>query len=172
MRFRKRKIPQVNSSASADIAFLILIFFLVTSSMDPKTGFYRRLNPPVSEDAIKERIDIEEKNLLVFTIDADNQIIYNNKEIIALSEVKSLSKRFIINADIPQHTISLEVDRKASYQSYISMLNELILSYNELRNELALRDFNKAFGQLSPEQQEEIRSVYPFRIFEHTDDTD
>ena len=166
MRFRKRKIPQVNSSSSADIAFLILIFFLVTSSMDPKTGFYRRLNPPVPEDAIKEKIDIQERNLLVFTIDSDNRITYNNKETIALSEVKSLSKLFITNSTISEHSISLEVDRKASYQSYISMLNELTLAYNELRNELAISSLHNPFGQLSPEQQEDIRAIYPFRVSE------
>ncbi len=186
MRFRKRKIPQINSSSSADIAFLLLIFFLITSSLDSKTGIYRRMNPYVAENVLKEKIDIQERNLLVFTIDSNDHIL-NNKKAIALSEIKNLSKTFIANPNdlifLPEkeqmeiiaigsfpvtskHTISLEVDRQSKYQTYISVLNELTAAYNELRNELALDLLNQPFGELNSEQQEGILTIYPFRVSE------
>ncbi|MDR0865773.1 MAG: biopolymer transporter ExbD [Candidatus Symbiothrix sp.] len=186
MLHRKRKIPQVNSSSSADIAFLLLVFFLITSSFDSKTGVYRNLNPAVSEEALKKRMDIQERNLLTFTIDADNHLFYHKEEIL-LKEIRELSKTFISNpndvdflpekepVEIPEagtlpvtskHIISLEVDRKSSYQTYLSVLSELMAAYNELRSEAANTLFNSSFDRLTPEQKEALQVLYPQRISE------
>jgi len=186
MYLRKRKIPEINSSSSADIAFLLLIFFLVTSSLDSRTGIYRKMHPAAAENALKKRSDIEERNLLVFSIDSNNQIIYNNEEI-ALNEIKDLSKTFIANPNdldfLPEkeeleiaeigffpvtskHTLSLKIDRASTYQTYLSVLNELTGAYNELRNELAFTTFGVPFMRLNSEQKEAIRTIYPLRISE------
>jgi biopolymer transport protein ExbD len=182
----KYKIPQINSGSSADIAFLLLIFFLITSSLDSRTGIYRKMNATEAGEILKKRKDIQERNLLVFTINSDNQLIYND-ETIPLKDIKDLSKTFIANpdnldflpekesVDVPEigvfsittkHVISLEVSRKAKYQTYISVLNELIAAYNELRNETARTFFNQSLERLTPEQQEAIRTIYPLQISE------
>lgn len=186
MVYKKRKIPQVNSSSSADIAFLLLIFFLITSSLDPKTGIYRKLHASTAEEVLKERMDIEERNLLTFEINSLNQVIYDN-EPITLFELRDLSKTFILNADnldylpekeivtIPeigdypvtsQHIISLRIDEKANYETYLTVLNELTAVYNQLRNDVANGIFNTSFYNLNEQKQEAIRTIYPLRISE------
>jgi biopolymer transport protein ExbD len=165
MAYRKRKIPAINSSSSADIAFLLLIFFLVTSSFDPKTGIYRKMSVPPAEEALIQRTDIQQRNLLSLTIDADNRIIYNQEEI-PLKEIRELSKTFIAQSDTVNHVISLEVDRDATYQTYLSVLSELTAAYNELRHEAARTMFHMPFLRLTPEQKETIRTLYPMHISE------
>ena len=186
MLYRKREIPQINSSSTADIAFLLLIFFLITSSFDSKTGIYRKMNVPEVENALKKRKDIQERNLLVFTIDADSRILHED-EIVSLKDVRSLSKVFIDNpnnadflpektiitipevgeiATTTQHIISLKIDRKADYQTYLSVLSELTAAYNELRREASHTHFHRSFEQLSEEQKEAIKAIYPYRISE------
>jgi biopolymer transport protein ExbD len=165
MHFRRRKTPEINATSSADIAFLLLVFFLVISSFDAKTGIYRKMTPPEAENAPKQRMDIQQKNLLVLTIDADDHVLYNG-EVIAIHQIRELGKTFIAGSDISKHTISLEVDREARYQTYLSVISELTAAYNELRNEAAHTDFNHSFLYLTPEQKDSIRTVYPMRISE------
>ncbi|MDL2223996.1 biopolymer transporter ExbD [Bacteroidales bacterium OttesenSCG-928-M06] len=182
----KRKIPQINSSSSADIAFLLLIFFLITSSLDSKMGIYRKLNASSPEDVLKEGRDIEDRNLLIFTIDSLNNVIYD-EEVINIFELRELGKAFIFNSEnldflpekemisIPEigdypvatkHVISLKVHEKAKYETYILVLNELIAVYNQLRNDASNLLFDTSFYNLNKEKQDAIRVIYPLRISE------
>lgn len=183
---RKRKIPQINSSASADIAFLLLIFFLVTSSLDPQTGIYRKLETQKNEALLTERNEILDRNLLTFVLNDEGTILYNDS-VVAPEAVRSLSKTFIdnpndreylpekITTEIPligsfpvteNHIIYLEISPEARYETYITLLNEVTAAYNELRNELAYQRFDAPFTRLSSEQQEAVRRAYPLRIAE------
>jgi len=182
----KREIPSINSTSSADVAFILLLFFLITGSLDSKSGIYRRLAPAVSETAIKKKNLIEERNILSISIRDDNTI-YIKDEPMPLSEIRKTAKVFIDNPDnkdfLPQKTtidipglgsvpasldavINLEFSRKSTYQTYISVLSELTAAYDELRNEWALDKFRKPFIDLSEEQQTAIRDVYPLQISE------
>ena len=165
MNFRKRKIPEINSTSSADIAFLLLVFFLVTSSFDAKMGIYRKMAPAETENVQTQKFDIQQKNLLVLTINADNRLIYNEEEI-PITQIRELSKIFIIGSDIPKHVISLEVSRDSRYQTYLSVISELTAAYNELRNQAAIADFQSSFLHLAPEQKDSIRAIYPMHISE------
>ncbi|MDR1437304.1 MAG: biopolymer transporter ExbD [Candidatus Symbiothrix sp.] len=190
MRYRKRKIPQINSSSTADIAFLLLIFFLITSSFDSMTGIYRKMNPAEAENILKKKRDIESRNLLSITIDENNQIRYGEQEL-TLPELKNMAKTFIANPNnagfLPEkenrefpgtgtypvtskHNISLEISREARYQTYLSALNEITAAYNELRNETAISLFQKNFNQLTPEEQTLIREIFPQHITEKEPD--
>jgi biopolymer transport protein ExbD len=186
MRYKKRKIPQINSGSTADIAFLLLIFFLITSSFDSMTGIYRKMNPTQTENKLKTKRDIEGRNLLHIIIDENNAIQYNNQTL-TLPELKDMAKTFIANPNndnfLPEketvelsgigmypvssaHNILLEVSRKALYQSYLAVLNEITAAYNELRNEAAPAVFQQPFNRLTPEQQTTIRDIYPQHIAE------
>ena len=171
MKFRKRKIPGINSGSSADIAFLILIFFLVTSSFDSKTGIYRKMTPAEAENAQVQKLDIRQNNLLVLTIDAENRLIYNEEEI-PIRQIRELGKTFIAESDIPKHVISLEVSRDARYQTYLSVISELTAAYNELRNQAAVTGYQQSFLHLTAEQKDSIRTVYPMHISEAVPDAD
>jgi biopolymer transport protein ExbD len=182
----KRNIPQLNTTSTADIAFILLLFFLLTGSLDPKSGIYRRLAPATSQTALKQKTDIEERNLITFSIDGNNEIFLKESSI-QLSEIRNVAKIFIANPDnmdflpvkkpidIPglgilplakDATINLEFSRQTNYQTYISVLSELTAAYEELRRELAVEKFHKPFKELSEEQQTAIREAYPLRISE------
>ena len=182
----ERDIPALNSTASADIAFILLLFFLFTGSLDSKSGIYRRLAPAVPETAIRMNYSIEERNILSISI-RDNNAIYLKEEPIPLREIRKIAKIFIDNPDnkdfLPQKTeldipglglypvsvdaiVNLEFSRKSDFQTYISVLSELTAAYDELRNEWALDKFKLPFVNLSEEQQTAIREVYPLQISE------
>ena len=157
MARRKRKAPSINSSSSADIAFMLLIFFLITTSMDTDRGLARRLPPPVPKEQKDQDVDIKKRNLLVVLINSNNQILCGD-QYVDIKQLKDLVKEFVQNPfndehkpekveeDVPffgkvmitkNHIISLQNDRGTEYQAYIDVQNELARAYNELRNEIS-----------------------------------
>ena len=157
MARKKRKAPQVNSSSSADIAFMLLIFFLITTSMDTDRGLARRLPPPVPKEQKDQDVDIKKRNLLLVLINSNNQILCGD-QYVDIKQLKDLVKEFVQNPfndehkpekveeDVPffgkvmitkNHIISLQNDRGTEYQAYIDVQNELARAYNELRNEIS-----------------------------------
>ena len=184
---KKRKTPGINGSSSADIAFMLLIFFLITTSMDTDKGLARRLPPPVPKDQKKnEEMDIKKRNILVVLINSNNQILCNN-EFIDIKQLREKVRNFIENpyndehmpekteVDVPffgkqmvtkNHVISLQNDRGTEYQAYIDVQNELAAAYNELRDEVSRKKFGKAFADLDEEQQKAVQQIYPQKISE------
>ena len=179
----KRKTPGINGSSSADIAFMLLIFFLITTSMDTDKGLARRLPPPVPKDQKKnEQVDVNKRNLVVVLINSSNQILFNG-EPTDIKQLKDKVKEFIDNpyndANKPEkveffgkvmtakkHVISLQNDRGTEYQAYISVQNELAKAYNELRDVVSRKKFGKAFADLDEEQQKAVQQIYPQKISE------
>lgn len=182
----KREVPEVNSSSTADIAFLLLIFFLITTSMDTDRGLARRLPPPPEKDMEQKDIVVKERNVLAIRLNSTDQLMVGG-DYLTVNEVRQKAKEFIANpyddpklpekhpAHIPyfgdvmiteKHVISLQNDRGTSYQAYIDVQNELVAAYNELRNELASEKFGMDYALLNEDQQKAIREVYPQKISE------
>ena len=183
---KKRKTPGINGSSSADIAFMLLIFFLITTSMDTDKGLARRLPPPVPKDQKKQDVDINKRNLLIVLINSNNEILCGD-QFVDINQLKDKVKEFIDNPyndenkpekveeDVPffgkimtakKHVISLQNDRGTEYQAYISVQNELAKAYNELRDDLSKKKFGMAFAELDEEQQKAVQQVYPQKISE------
>ena len=184
---KKRKTPGINGSSSADIAFMLLIFFLITTSMDTDKGLARRLPPPVPKDQKKnEKKKKKKRNILVVLINSNNQILCNN-EFIDIKQLREKVRNFIENpyndehmpekteVDVPffgkqmvtkNHVISLQNDRGTEYQAYIDVQNELAAAYNELRDEVSRKKFGKAFADLDEDQQKAVQMIYPQKISE------
>lgn len=183
---KKRKTPGINGSSSADIAFMLLIFFLITTSMDTDKGLARRLPPPVPKEQKNEDVDIKKRNLLVVLINSSNQILCGD-QFIDIKQLKEKVKEFIENpyndehkpekveVDVPffgkqmvtkNHIISLQNDRGTEYQAYIDVQNELAAAYNELRNDVSRKKFGKDFAELDEEQQKAVQLIYPQKISE------
>ncbi len=184
---KKRKTPGINGSSSADIAFMLLIFFLITTSMDTDQGLARRLPPPVPKDQkVNADMDIKKRNLLVVLVSSSNQVLCAN-EVIDVKQLKEKVKEFIDNPyndaskpekeeiDVPffgktmvtkNHVISLQNDRGTSYQAYIDVQNELAAAYNELRDDVSKKKFGKVFMELDEEQQKAVQMIYPQHISE------
>lgn len=184
----KKKVPALNASSMADISFLLLIFFLVTTSMDVNQGLARRLPAPVPPDQ-KEDIskEIKERNLFVVKINSLNQLLVQGEEI-NIKQLREKTKEFIVNPNndpnLPElfteeieglgevtytkaHVISVQNDVDTQYQAYLDVQNELVAAYNELRNEYAKQKFNgRTFNELDEEEQKLVQKVYPQRISE------
>ncbi|MDG5799198.1 biopolymer transporter ExbD [Marinilabiliaceae bacterium ANBcel2] len=181
----KRETPEVNAGSMADIAFLLLIFFLMTTTMDTDLGLARMLPPPVPEDE-EPPPPIRERNVFEVLINANNQLLVE-REPMPLSQLKDAAKEFIENPHnldnlpvreeievpiigvietTPNAVISLQNDRGTQYQMYLAVQNELSAAYNELRNELAQREFNMDYADLDTERQRAIREVFPQKISE------
>ena len=187
MRGKKRKIPQVNSTSCADIAFMFLLFFLLTTSMDTDMGLPRKLPPPPDPNIPQEtEIKVRERNVLKINVNSNNQILCAS-DYIELRQLKDRAKAFILNennsehlpekemVDVPffgnmmvtrAHVISLQSDRGTSYQAYIDVQNELAAAYNELRDDVSGQKWGKKFLDLNEEQQEAVQMIYKQMISE------
>ena len=172
MASKRRGLPQINAGSMADIAFLLLIFFLVTTTMDQDTGISRKL-PPMPEEEQEKPPEIKAKNIYVVLINANNELLVEG-EWTQISELKDGAKKFINNngkdpasSDNPQKAIiSLQNDRGTQYVTYIRVQNELAAAYNELRNEAAFNKYGESFVNLNKKQQKEIKKMYPQKISE------
>lgn len=178
-------MPGLNTTSTADISFMLLIFFLVTSSMDTDKGLPRQLPPPQDEQTEQELL-VKERNVLELRLDADNLLTIGG-EPATLPELQQRIETFVANADnsplLPEkstrelsflgktevsdrHVIYIQVDRQTSYDAYFQMQNTIVAAYASLRNQLALRQFHRSYARCTAEQREAINMVYPQRISE------
>ena len=179
--------PEINAGSMADIAFLLLVFFLVTTTMDTDLGLARLLPPPILEDV--ETPPIKERNVFVVLVNANDKLLVEG-ELMEISELRDAAKEFIENpndeeklpakkeVEIPilgtrmvsKQVISLQNDNGTSYDMYIRVQNELAAAYNELRNVLAMEEFGVSYDALveagDKAKVKAIRKVFPQRISE------
>lgn len=185
----KRDAPEINAGSMADIAFLLLVFFLVTTTMDSDLGMMRKLPPMIPVDQPPPP-PIKDRNVFVVLANANDQLLVEG-ELMDISELKDAAKEFIenplnketlperkdpVNVDyfgavrISKQVISLQNDKGTSYDLYIQVQNELARAYNELRNELAMEKFGKTYEALAEagdkKRTKAIKKIYPQRISE------
>ena len=130
MARKKRKLPEVNSSSSADIAFLLLIFFLVTTSMDTDKGLARRLPPPVPKE-MKTDVEIKHRNVLTVLVNANNQLMVAS-EIMDMSGLKNKAKEFIQNP-YNDATLPEKVEKDVPFFGKVMCSSKGVISlYNEV----------------------------------------
>ena len=184
---KKRKMPGLNTSSTADISFMLLIFFLVTTSMDTDQGLGRTLPKPPEDDQLNNEIKVKERNILNIRINKDNYVMIGD-DYASLSDVKERAKEFIKNENnrpnLPElkpkkikglgktmmvtenHVISVQTDRGTDYGVYFMVQDALVAAYNEIRDELAKEEFGYKFEYLTDDQKKAIREVYPQKISE------
>ena len=185
----KRKVQEINASSMADIAFLLLIFFLVTTTMSVDKGLSRRLPPPLPPNMEKKDVEVNKRNILVVLINSNNQLMVQG-EPLDVRELKDRAKEFILNeareSSLPEivpvdveidgktetyevtknHVISLQNDRGTEYQKYLEVQNELVAAYNEIREEFSKKRFGKPYAELTEDQQLAVQDLYPQKISE------
>lgn len=176
----RRELQEINAGSMADIAFLLLIFFLVSTTMDTDFGIMRRLPPmPEEPEQQDDTQDVKERNVFVVLVNRNNQIQVEG-ELMDIQDLRAATRDFILNEGddptlpareqieveffgtmwaTPKHVISLQNDRGTSYGTYILVHNELVAAYNELRDELAMRKWGVKYEDLSGEENKERRKA-------------
>lgn len=182
----KREIQEVNAGSMADIAFLLLIFFLVTTTMDTDSGIVRKLPAMPEEEQKNEDVQIKERNVFVVLVNKNDQLLVEG-ELVDIRQLREKAKEFIENPDnktslpakesveVPffgtveitkKHVISLQNDNGTSYGMYIAVQNELAAAYMDLRNDLAAAKWGKKYDDLDEEFRDAIDEIYPMKISE------
>ena len=185
----KKNIPEINASSQADIAFTVLIFFLVVSTMDVDTGIVRVLPPMADPNMKQEDIKVKERNLLLVFVSGSGNIMAGGK-VVTLEALRAKAKEFILNPtndkslpekkdekiDMPdgskwtypvsEGVISLQNTRDTSYERYIEVQNALTRAYNEVRDDLSMQKFGKKFDDLEEAERKVITKAIPMKISE------
>ena len=189
MAGNKRKVQEINAGSMADIAFLLLIFFLVATTMNTDTGLLRVLPPMPDKDQKQEDIKVKERNLLLVFVSKSNYIMAGGQQM-DIHQLKDKAKEFILNPmddeNLPEKkmkefelpdgskwtypvsdgVISLQTDRGTSYETYIMVQNELTRAYNEIRDEVAMHKFGVKFADLKEEERKIVTQAVPQSISE------
>lgn len=168
---RDRMKNEINAGSMADIAFLLLIFFLVTTTIAEDKGVLVKL-PPWSNEP-PENLKMNTRNVYSVLVNADNQLLVRG-EPMRVEDLKNNTKLFISNprkeedkAEDPRKAIiSLKNDRGTKYRTFLYVYNELKAAYSELRNEEAQRRYGKLYDRLDKDQREKIRAEIPLVISE------
>lgn len=181
MKNLRRNAPEVNAGSMADIAFLLLIFFLVTTTISADKGILRKL--PEDCKTPDCNVKLNERNIFRIFVNKDNQIMVED-EIIQLSELKDLTIDFVDNngentcsycngkklkssSDKPEEAvISLKHDALTNYGTYISVQDEISKAYAVLRQDYAKKMYNKEASELTEEELKATKKAYPFILSE------
>lgn len=168
---KDRMKNEINAGSMADIAFLLLIFFLVTTTIVEDKGVLVKL-PPWSNEPPPE-LRLNERNVYSVLVNADNQLLVRGEQM-RIGDLRRNTKIFIANpegrsdmAERPDKAIvSLKNDRGTRYETYLMVYNEVMAAYNELRNESAQKKYGKGFEFLNKDQARDIRTAIPLVLSE------
>ncbi len=169
LKKRERKTPEIPSASMADIAFLLLIFFMVTTTINVDTGIGLVLPPPVDPGATPP--PIKKRNILNMLVNASGQVLINDEES-SISQIRELTKKHITNngvdpkfSEIPDKAlVSVKVDKGTTYDIYIKVFDEINLAYYDLRSGLARQRFGQIYEKLNDIEKREIDDVYKKKI--------
>ncbi|MCC5914900.1 MAG: biopolymer transporter ExbD [Balneolaceae bacterium] len=167
---RNRESGEIDGSSLADIAFLLLIFFLVVTTIDVDTGIGLVL-PPIPDDI--EPPPVRERNLMNILVNAQGMVLINEQPA-AINTIRERVREFVNNngadpdlSESPDDAIvSIKTDRQTPYNVYIDMLDEVMGAYEELRHQASMDRFGVPYSSLERQsaQREEIQEMFPKRI--------
>jgi len=170
----KREIPEINAGSMADIAFLLLIFFLVTTTIQTDSGLSVLLPPYVEVPPPPEKKN--KRNVFAVQINGNNQLLVRGRPLPLsdIREIKTQLKTFIMNngkdpnaSDSPKlAVVSLLNDNGTSYEAYVGVYDQLKSAYNELWEESAQRKYGRSYEDLDRKERGAIRSEIPLVISE------
>lgn len=178
-----KKTPEINATSTADIAFLLLVFFLATTTMNVDSGMFRRL-PPYQPDNT-EAPKIAQRNTLQILVNKDNMLQVGG-EPLDVNRLKEKALEFILNpmndpnlpetspkeieglgnVDVSKGVISLQSDKGTSYEMYIAVQDQLAAAFSEARDRKAKAKWGKKYNDLNSDQQEAIKKWVPMSISE------
>jgi Biopolymer transport protein ExbD/TolR. len=181
----KKEVQEINAGSMADISFLLLIFWLTTTTMDVDKGIQRRLPPMPEEDQKEMDVKVNRRNIIQVKISKSDRVFAGSQPV-DISQVKDKIIEFILNPTnseslperkmtdiqgfgqypVSQGVVSLQNDRGTSYNTYILVQNEIIKAYDEIRDEFAMKNYGKKYSLLDEDKQEIVRKAIPQTISE------
>lgn len=161
---KRHETPGLNTTSTADISFMLLIFFLVTTSMDVDKGLSRQLPSPEPQKKEQQESVVDKGTLLALHLTAGDTLMVNDQPV-QMAHLKEEVIRFVHRLG-SKHLISIESDRDANYDLYFQMQNQLMDAYSQLRNEQAQKAFGKPYTALTNAQKDKVRKTCPQRIIE------
>ena len=180
-----KKTPELNTSSTADMAFLLLCFFLMTTTMDQDLGLQRRLPPMPDKNQKVEDQKVNRRNIIIVKINSADRLLAGT-EPMHVSQLKDKIKEFLQNpannpnlpekeeieiegfgkAMVSKGVISLQNYRGTSYEAYIAVQNELVKAVNELRDAWSMENLGKPYASLDEDKQAIVRKAVPQNISE------
>ena len=163
--FRKRyhkQIPELNTTSTADISFMLLIFFLVTSSMDTNKGLLRQLAPPPIEH--QQPQDVNKDLVIRVELDAHDQLTCDGKAATLQELQESVVAMAMVNRT--DHVVSVQADRATTYEAYFRMQDAIVGAYHQLRERYAQEHYGRPYHRLTADERSLVNDYYPQRISE------
>ena len=180
-----KKTPDINASSQADIAFLLLVFFLITTTMDVDKGINRKLPPMPEENQQQDDIKINRRNIVVVKINSQDRIMVGSQPV-DVSQIKDLIVEALTNPNdnpnlpekevksiqglgnypVSKGVVSLQNDKGTLYNTYIQVQNEIVRAINELRDQFSTAKYGKKYAQLDEDHQKIVKEAIPQNISE------
>lgn len=169
LRKQKPKEAEIPTSSMADIAFLLLVFFLVVTTIDVDTGIGIVLPPP--PDTNQPPPQIQKRNILNILVNSAGQVLVNDEES-SLSQIRNIAKKHITNNGIDpklsispdKALISVKVDRDTQYNIFIRVYDEINMAYRDLRFDEARKRYGLGYERLTDEQKKNVDEMYKKKI--------
>lgn len=162
---RQHRVPVLNTTATADISFMLLTFFLVTTSMDVDRGLVRQLPPLDNEqEQNAEVVEVERENTMAFAIDANGKLTLDAKPV-NMSQVRSRVADFVGKRG-EHHVISIDTDPAADYNTYFALEDAIVGAYADARDRIARKKYRIGYAQLSEAERQKVRKACPQHILE------
>ena len=142
---------------------MLLVFFLVTSSMDSDKGLGRKL-APLDEQQL-EQVDVNRSNVLQIRLDERDSLFCDDKPV-TLTQLQQQVESFVAAQQTDRYIIAVQTDRTTSYDAYFEMQNSVVAAYRTLRDKMARQKYGRPFSKCSESERDVIRQRYPQRISE------
>jgi len=162
LRRKDREVPGLNTTSTADISFMLLVFFLVTTSMDTDKGLDKQLPPPENDKI--ELATVKSNTILNIKVDANDNILIDD----SLADTKILIeqvKNFVATTG-KMHIVCIDTDEEASYEAYFNVQDAVKTAYAQLRNNASRKLYGRRFSLLGQVEKDRIRQMYPQRVTE------
>lgn len=161
IRRNHRPMPGLNTTSTADISFMLLIFFLVTTNMDVDKGLRRQL-PPIADN--HQEAVASQATTLTLSLDSAGRAAVDGKST-PLGQVGGRVAAFIRRTG-KRHLIKLDVDPATPYNAYFQVQDQLTAVYRQWRDQTSQRLYHRAFDRLSAEERERVADMCPQRVAE------
>ncbi len=164
LKKKKRADAEIPTASMSDISFLLLLFFLVTTTIDVDTGIGLTLPEYIPPDEKQETVEVSKDRMAAVLINENGDVLLDGN-VIAIPQIsKNLKERIRSKIELPSNKkliVSVKTDRKTNYNRYIQALDQIKRAYFEVRDEYAMGQYGKKANELNPDQDKEVKDKIP-----------